>query len=125
MKTIWFFNATTSLALTLAACCAQAGLLDNLPKLTLDQRLPVGQGMNRLYDLRRQRRQQHVEVVHRLSLPLSGSHAGLASFSLGHRTPAGTRRGSATRTRVSFMSSVTTAIDPNPSSSSRRSIGPS
>jgi len=42
MKTIWFFNATTFLALTLAACCAQAGLLDNLPKLAVDQRLPVG-----------------------------------------------------------------------------------
>src|SRR6266481_7492883 len=42
MKTTWFLNSITSLALTFAACCAQAGLLDNLPKLTLDQRLPVG-----------------------------------------------------------------------------------
>ena len=98
----------------------------------LDQRLPVRQGMDRLHDLRRQRRQEDVEVVHGLALALGGSHADRPSFVVGHldvvlrhRTPAGTRRGSATLTRVSFISSVTVAIEAKPSSSSRRSIGDS
>ena len=104
----------------------------------LDQGLAVRQRMDRLHDLRRQRRQEHVEVVHRLALALAGSHADRSSFVvgpgavlghpdrvLGHRTPAGTRRGSATLTRVSFISSVTVAIEAKPSSSSRRSIGDS
>ncbi len=98
----------------------------------LDQRLPVRQGVDRLHDLRRQRRQEHVEVVHGLALALGGSHADRPSFVVGHldvvlrhRTPAGTRRGSATLTRVSFISSVTVAIEAKPSSSRRRSIGDS
>ena len=42
-----------------------------------------------------------------------------------HRTPAGTSAGSATRTRVSFISSVTLASVSKPSSSSSSSIGDS
>ena len=36
----------------------------------LDQRLPVGQGVDRLHDLRRQRREEDVEIVGRCLLPL-------------------------------------------------------
>ena len=97
----------------------------------LDHRLAVGQGMDRRHDLGRQGRQEDVEVVHGLALALRGSHADRPSLVVGHlvllrhRTPAGTRRGSATRTRVSFISSVTVAIEAKPSSSSRRSMGDS
>ena len=64
-----------------------------------------------------------------------GGHRGRRSVSAGgpvdptadlrYRTPAGTSAGSATRTRVSFMSSVTLAIESKPASSRRRSIGDS
>src|SRR6059036_907712 len=41
MKT-WFIKIAALLALAFGAWPARAGLLDNLPKLNLDQRLPVG-----------------------------------------------------------------------------------
>ena len=90
----------------------------------LDQRLPIRKGVDRLHDLRRQGREEHTQVVGGLALPILGSHAGCSSCSA-QRTPAGTRRGSATRTRVSFMRSVTVATEAKPSSSSRRSSGDS
>ena len=89
----------------------------------LDQRGPIGQRMHRVDDLRRQRGQQGIEIVHRFELAVVGWHGRL--HYTGYRTPAGTRAGSATRTRVSFMSSVTLAIGSKPASSSRRSIGDS
>ena len=90
----------------------------------LDQRLAVVEGVNSVDDLRRQGREQCVEVVDRFPLAVLGSHADL-HVSLGHRTPAGTRAGSATRTRVSFISSTTLAIESKPASSILRSIGDS
>ena len=88
----------------------------------LDERLAIRQGMHGLDDLRRQRRQHRVEIVDRFALAFLGTHACLRFH--GYRT-AGTSAGSATRTRVSFMSSVTLAIDPKEASSSLRSTGPS
>ena len=87
----------------------------------LDQRLLLGQRVDGVDDLPRQGRQERVEVVDRFAAPVSGQ----PSLLRGHRTPAGTRAGSATRTSVSFISRVTVAIVPKPSSSSRRSIGDS
>ena len=86
----------------------------------LDEGGPVGQRVHRVDDLRRQCREEDIEVVDGLELAVRGCHADLR-----YRTPAGTRAGSATRTRVSFMSSVTLAIESNPASSRRRSIGDS
>ena len=87
----------------------------------LDQRLLLGQRVDGVDDLRRQRRQERVEVVDRFASPVSGQPILLG----GQRTPAGTSAGSATRTSVSFISRVTVAIVPKPASSSRRSIGDS
>jgi len=84
----------------------------------LDEGGPLRQGMDRRDDLGRQRGQEGVEVVDRF-----------AEAAVGHvRSPqrtAGTRAGSATRTSVSFIRSVTVAIVLNPSSSSRCSSGDS
>ena len=68
--------------------------------------LRLGQGVDGGDDLRRQRREQRVEVVDRFAAAVRGSTRSPP----GQRTPAGTRAGSATRTRVSFISSVTVAI---------------
>ena len=83
----------------------------------LDERLAIRESVDRFDDLGRQRRQQHIEVVDGLALAVVGTHAGLLSH--GYRTPAGTSAGSATRTSVSFMSSVTLAIVPKAASSRR------
>ena len=88
----------------------------------LDQRLLLGQRVDGVDDLLRQRGQQRVEVVDRFAAPVSGQPIPPLG---GQRTPAGTRAGSATRTSVSFISRVTVAIVPKPASSSRRSIGDS
>ena len=89
----------------------------------LDQRLLLGESVDGRHDLGRQRREQRVQVVDRFATAIRWSHARLLRPA--QRTPAGTSAGSATRTRVSFMSSVTVAIVSNPASSSRRSIGDS
>ena len=95
----------------------------------LDQLLPVGQGVDRRDDLRRQRGEQDVEVVGRLAalgeLRVGTAGAQEPRVTSRCRTAAGTRLGSATRTRVSFRSSVTVAISAKPDSSSRRSAGDS
>ena len=87
-----------------------------------DEGLAIGQGMHRCDDLRWQRREHRVEIVDRFALALL-AHAVLHLEA--YRTPAGTRAGSATRTRVSFMSSVTLAMSSKADSSSRRSSGAS
>ena len=51
----------------------------------LDQRLAIGQGMHGVDDLRRQGREQRVEVVDRFPLAVLGSHADLhVSLGLAH-----------------------------------------
>ena len=89
----------------------------------LDEGGPVRQGMDGGDDLGRQGREQRVEVVDRFALAVRLIPRWPPSTA--QRTPAGTRAGSATRTRVSFISSVTLAIESKPASSSRRSIGDS
>ena len=84
----------------------------------LDEVAPLRQGMDRRDDLGRQGGEEDVEVVDQF-----------AGAPVGHgRSPqrtAGTMAGSATRTSVSFIRSVTVAIVLNPSSSSRCSSGDS
>ena len=86
----------------------------------LDELGLVGQGVDGRHDLLRQRAEEQVEVVHRFAVAVHRCH--VASLVGGHRT-AGTRAGSATRTRVSFMSRVTVEIASKPLSSSVRSTG--
>jgi len=86
----------------------------------LDQGGPIRQAVDGLDDLRRECAQQGVEIVDRFTRVLTCWHA-----SLRYRTPAGTRAGSATRTRVSFIRRLTLAIESKPASSRRRSIGDS
>src|SRR6266540_3884389 len=108
----------------------------------LDELLLVGQLVDGRDHLLGQGREEQVQVVHRFSTVLRRCHC--ASLETGHpvallvrvlirgytRLPchvtcpqrtAGTRAGSATRTRVSFMSSVTVAIAVKPWSSRTRS----
>jgi hypothetical protein len=87
----------------------------------LDERLAVGQRMDRVDDLGRQRHEERVDVVGRLTAPFGLGHVGPPA----HRTPAGTSAGSATRTRVSFIRSVTLARSSKPLASSSLSIGDS
>ncbi len=65
----------------------------------LDQRLLLGERVDGVDDLGRQRGQERVEVVDRFASPVSGQPGLLR----GQRTPAGTSAGSATRTSVSFI----------------------
>ena len=88
----------------------------------LDERLAVGQRVDRVDDLGRQRHQERVEVVGRLTAPFGLGHVVPPPA---HRTPAGTSAGSATRTRVSFIRSVTLARSSKPLASSSLSIGDS
>ena len=81
----------------------------------LDERGLVGQGMDRRHDLRRQRAEERIEVVDQLA-------GRMVCHSLPQRI-AGTMAGSATRTRVSFIRSVTVATVVNPASSTRCSSG--
>ena len=86
----------------------------------LDELGLVGQGVDGGHDLFGQGAEQQVQVVHRLAVAVHRCH--VASLPGGHRT-AGTRAGSATRTRVSFMSRVTVEMGSKPLSSSARSTG--
>ena len=88
----------------------------------LDQRRPFGQGVDGVDDLGGSEAKSALRSSINSRAAISRSHDGLPS---GQRTPAGTRAGSATRTRVSFMSSVTVAIVFEPRSSSRLSTGDS
>ena len=68
----------------------------------LDQRFPVREGMERIHDLRRQRREEHAQVVGCVALPILGSHAGCSSVHpLSERLPA---RGAARRRGRGFPS---------------------
>ena len=59
----------------LSLCLAGLGLAAQVED-DLDQRLPFGQGPDRLHDLRWQRREEDVEIVRCCLLPLVGSHPG-------------------------------------------------
>jgi hypothetical protein len=76
-------------------------------------------------DLGRERGEECVEVVGHLPTLDAGHGFSFPARRGRHHRTAGTMTGSATRTSVSFMSSVTVAMRSNPASSSRPSTGAS
>ncbi len=84
----------------------------------LDEIGRVRQGMDGRHDVRRQRGQEDVEVVDRFAAVVGCVH-------FYPHPMAGTRAGSATRTRVSLSRSVTVATVANSASSKARSTGAS